>query len=188
MTSPAARGTLFLAVGPSGAGKDTLLDGARAVLADDPRYRFARRTITRPADAGGEAHEAVSVPAFERLSEAGAFALEWGAHDLRYGIPKAELAPLADGVGVVANVSRGIVDAARARFAPVRVVSIVVPAAVLRARLEARGREDAAAIARRLARAAAPAVTGPDVVCLQNDGTPAAGIARFLDAIGATAP
>lgn len=188
MQARADRGTLFLVVGPSGAGKDTLLDGARAVLAGDPRYHFAQRSITRPADAGGEAHTAVSVAEFDRLDAEDAFALAWGAHDLRYGIPHAELAPLAQGGHVIANVSRGVLDEARAALPPVIVVSIVVPAEVLRARLEARGRETAADIERRLARAAALAVSGPDVRQVVNDGPVEQGVARLLDAIGATAP
>ncbi|GLR90973.1 hypothetical protein GCM10007857_76890 [Bradyrhizobium iriomotense] len=44
MTS--ARGHLVLVVGPSVAGKDTLIDFARAQLQSDPDFHFARRVIT----------------------------------------------------------------------------------------------------------------------------------------------
>lgn len=176
-------GTLFLVVGPSGAGKDTLLDGARAALADDRRYHFARRVITRPEDAGGEAHDAVSPATFAEMEAAGAFTLAWGAHDLRYGIRRTTTERLASGQHVVANVSRGVLDQARAAFPSVRVVSVSVPEEALRARLEARGREDAADIDRRLARASALAVAGPDVRTVVNDGTVAVGVASFLKAL-----
>ncbi len=79
----AVSGMLVLVVGPSGAGKDTLLEAARQALADDPRFRFVRRVITRPAEAGGEAHEAVTETEFAARD----FALQWQAHGLRYGIP-----------------------------------------------------------------------------------------------------
>ena len=100
----------------------------------------------------------------------------------------AETAPLANGRHVIANVSRGILDAARAACAPAIVVSVIVPPNVLRARLEARGRETAADIERRLARAAALEVIGPDVRYVMNDGTVAAGVASFLDVLASAAP
>ena len=107
---------LVLVVGPSGAGKDTLLEAARQVLADDPRFRFVRRVITRPADAGGEAHEAVTEAEFAARK----FALQWQAHGMRYGIP----ADAIDGAAVaVANVSRTVVAEAARQFR-VRVIEV----------------------------------------------------------------
>ena len=67
------RRILFLVVGPSGAGKDTLLDGARAALATDDRFVFARRAITRPAEAGGEIYDAITGEEFARRRDAGGF-------------------------------------------------------------------------------------------------------------------
>jgi ribose 1,5-bisphosphokinase len=170
-------GVLVLVVGPSGAGKDTLIDAARNALADDPRFRFVRRVITRPADAGGEAHEVVTADAFA----ARRFALAWAAHGLRYGIPEGIADDIAGGRVVVANVSRGVIAEAAARF-PVRVIVVTAPPEVLAARLAARGREDAAARVARLARAIAlPA--GVLVETVTNDTTQAEGAARFLAAL-----
>ena len=75
---------IFAVVGPSGAGKDTLIRGA---LAARPDLRLVRRVITRPTDAGGEAFEGVTEQAFQQRSAMGDFAREWQAHGLRYGIP-----------------------------------------------------------------------------------------------------
>ena len=80
-------GTFFLIVGASGVGKDTLLAGARAALATDERFVFARRTITRPADAGGEDHLFMAPEAFARTRQAGGFLSCWSAHGLDYGLP-----------------------------------------------------------------------------------------------------
>lgn len=171
---------LFLVVGPSGVGKDTLLSGARAALAGDPGFLFARRVITRPAEAGGEEHEPASPEAFERAEASGAFMLSWRAHGLAYGIPTGLSAERARGVAVVANVSRAVIGDARARLAPVRVIAIEAGPALLAARLAARGREDATDIARRLERAAAPLRESPDMTRLVNDGTVEAGVAALV--------
>ena len=117
---------LILVVGPSGAGKDTVLSLARVALAEDPRFRFVRRVITRPADAGGEDHEAVTDSTFAERP----FALQWQAHGLRYGIPADIVADLKRGIRVVANVSRGIIAEAAERFAA-RVIVITAPVDVL---------------------------------------------------------
>jgi phosphonate metabolism protein PhnN/1,5-bisphosphokinase (PRPP-forming) len=172
---------LVLVVGPSGAGKDTLMDAARAELAGDARFRFVRREITRPADAGGEAHLAVGEAAFAARAAAGGYALWWRAHGLGYGIPADIADDLAAGLVVVANVSRGVLAEAAARF-PVRVLEITAPAEVLAARLAARGRESAADIAERIRRAVAlPA--GLEVVTVMNDGAVAEGVAKVVAAL-----
>ena len=168
---------LVAVVGPSGAGKDTLMGLARARLAGDARFRFVQRAITRPAEAGGEAHRALDVAGFEAEREAGGFALWWGAHGLLYGIPRDIEADLAARRVVVANLSRGaLMEAARY---PLRVLVITAPAPVLAARLAARGREAAEDIAARLAREAA-LPPGLDVATVMNDATPEEGAARVV--------
>ena len=76
-------GIFFLVVGPSGVGKDTLIDGAREALADDPRWVFATRTITRAADAGGECHAAMDAATFAKTERDGGFLITSSAHGHR---------------------------------------------------------------------------------------------------------
>ena len=172
---------LVLVVGPSGAGKDTLLNAVRRALAGDPRFRFVRRVITRPADPAGEDHEPVTEAEFATRD----FALRWQAHGLRYGIPADIADDLARGVVVVANVSRAVIAEAATRF-PVRVIEITAPPHILAQRLAMRGRETEADIAARLARS----VPLPDNVAADtvvNDTTPEIGAERFLAALSSAA-
>lgn len=169
---------LVAVVGPSGAGKDTLMEGARAALAADARLRFVRRAVTRPAGAGGEDHEPLDREAFLARRGAGGFALWWEAHGLLYGIPRDIEADLAAGRAVVANLSRGVLAEAAARHI-LRVLEITAPPEVLAARLAARGREDAAMVAARLAREAPPPM-GLDVRRVMNDGPVATGVAAVV--------
>ena len=149
-------GVLLLVVGPSGAGKDTVMDGARRALAQEERLAFARRSITRRAGAGGEDFEALSEREFAAADVSGEFALRWRAHELSYGIRRSEIDPaIAGGKVVVANVSRGIIEPARQAYPRVKVALVTAPPGLLAARLSARGRENAADIGRRLSRAGA---------------------------------
>lgn len=175
-------GTLFAVCGPSGAGKDTLLECARRKLVSDPDYVFPKRFITRPKDAGGEDHIAVSDDEFDALRRNGLFALEWSAHHLKYGIHRAAVDDLAAGRNVVINVSRGILDHARSVFDPFRVVHVTARAETLAARLSARDRETIEDQIARLRRDAAK-VSGDDVIQVDNDGSLDTSIPAFLAAL-----
>lgn len=163
-------GTLVLVVGPSGAGKDSVIDGARVALQDDVRIVFARRTITRPADAGGEAHIETTSDAFAVAKAAGEFSLSWRAHDLDYGIARSVESDLQAQRCVVANVSRSVLDDARSRYDGLCIVNVTAPASILAERIARRGREDADAIRKRLERGTQYAPIGDDVVTLENVG------------------
>lgn len=174
------RGTLHLVVGPSGAGKDTLL---AAAMVARPDILFPRRTITRPAEAGGEPHVPATEAEFAAMEAAGAFALSWRAHGLAYGIPMAAADALAAGRHVAVNVSRTVIGKARDRLAPVRVLMVTASPDVLARRLAARGREDAADIAARLAKAGDGRPDWPETRLIVNDGALADGQAALLEAL-----
>ena len=157
---------LIVVVGPSGAGKDSVLRAWRASLGDHAPA-IARRVITRAPD-DSESHEAVTSGDFAGLRGRGLLATWWQAHGLDYGVRRSELAPLADDRWVVLNGSRAHLPALRAQAPGVRVVCVSAPARLLASRLAARGREDADARDARLARTI-PAPVAADL-SLVNDG------------------
>jgi len=177
------RGTLFLIVGPSGAGKDSLIAAARATLAEDPDFIFPRRHITRPEAAGGEDHIEVSPAVFETAKRGGAYSLTWRSHGLSYGIPVGIEEALADGCSVVINVSRSVLEEARRRYQPLWIIVVTAPWHVLSERLSRRGRETAADIAARIARAGDDSPSGPDVVTIENAGELAEAVKKFIAAL-----
>ena len=135
-------GTLVLVVGPSGAGKDTLIAGARSVLKDEPRFVFARRVVTRP-EGEFEQHDTLDEVTFAEAERQGAFALHWRAHGLDYGVPASIADDIRAGRTVIVNTSRKIAGRARTIFAHVHVLLVTAPPEVLNARIAARGRDTA---------------------------------------------
>lgn len=174
------QGKLILVVGPSGVGKDTLLDGARLEFADDARFYFVRRAITRPADAGGEDHEAVSEAEFERRASAGDFFVTWQAHNLWYGVPAMVIEQLDAGRNVVLNASRRSIAEIAERYRHVHVISIDAPSAIIEQRLRERGREDEANIIKRRARGPAGRAEGVTYTTVMNGGTIDDGVAQIV--------
>lgn len=144
-------GRLIYLIGPSGSGKDSLLDAARSRLADRG-CRIVRRVITRSAEAVGEAALSVSPQQFLEMDAQGAFALSWHANGLSYGIPREIDDWLAAGEDVLVNGSRAHLKNARLRYPNMLVLLLTVDEAVLRQRLLARGRESLIEIDQRLAR------------------------------------
>ncbi len=170
---PIRDGVFVAVVGPSGAGKDTLIAYARAALEAEPgaEVDFVRRVITRAADAGSEDHDTLAPEEFEAAESDGAFALAWDAHGLKYGLPAQIDDQMAQGRVVVANVSRTAVPRLKERYANVAVTLITAAPERLAERLAARGRESREQVLARLGRAIAPeAIAGATVI--DNSGTP----------------
>ena len=172
---------LVLVVGPSGAGKDTLINAAKAALADNPNFVFPKRVVTREAMKELEDHDSVTEAEFATAEAAGGFALSWRAHGLRYGLPARLNDDLEAGRTVVFNSSRAMVGLATQKFPGTRVILVEATPEVRARRLAGRGRESEAEIAERLAREV-PAVP-QGAVRIDNSGDLAAGISGFLGAL-----
>ena len=160
-------GRLILVVGPSGAGKDTLLGLAKAACADDPGIVFPRRVITRQASAS-EDNEEVSAGSFEKALARNEYAMHWEAHGHCYALPRAIDDDIRAGHTVVANVSRTVIAAMRYAYANVLVVSITAPPNVLAERLALRSRGSDGKIEHRLRRTVDEAAAAPDATIVNT--------------------
>ena len=162
-------GRLVLVVGPSGAGKDTLIGLAKAACGDDGNIVFPRRVVTREATSF-EDNEQVSLDAFRQALARGDFAVHWQAHGHCYALPRAIDDDIRARRTVVANVSRTVVDTMRRGYADVVVVSITAPPEILAARLAGRARGSDGKIADRLSRAVEGVTAAPDITITNVGG------------------
>lgn len=183
MTTP-----LIYVMGPSGAGKDSVMNLARGMLTPDLPVAFAHRYITRPADAGGENHVAVTAAEFALRREHGLFAFHWEAHGNLYGIGREIHSWRKAGLTVVVSGSRehflklgGIDD-------DTYPVLITAPAERLAERLATRGRESESAATARLGRGEAHDMTDPRLVTILNDGALETAAQAFVSLIARLQP
>jgi ribose 1,5-bisphosphokinase len=166
-TATIGPGRLVLVVGPSGAGKDTLLGLARVACADNGNIVFPRRVITRAASASEE-NEEVSVGTFQEALTRGDYAMHWEAHGHRYALSRAIDDEIRAGRTVVANVSRTVIGAVRRAYADVMVVSITAPPDVLAERIAMRARNSDGKLESRLHRTIEDTSTAPDATIVNT--------------------
>lgn len=172
-------GTVYLIVGASGVGKDTLLGLAQQQLTD---HKFVQRYITRPSDAGGEDHIGVTHAAFERMVNDNRFCVWWHAHGLGYGIHQDVTRQVAVGDNVVINTSRSAIRDFEAIFTDVITINVIANTEVLRKRLEERGRESRTEIRARLDRHV-PVVTARNLLTIDNSGEVTEAVQAMVDAL-----
>jgi ribose 1,5-bisphosphokinase len=172
-------GRLILVVGPSGAGKDTLLGLAKAACAEDKDIVFPRRVVTREASSS-EDNAQLSADEFRAALARGDFAMHWEAHGHSYGLPREIDDDIRARRSVVVNASRTVIDAARRAYANVTVIAITAPPEVLAERLKMRSRSSDSRVEDRLSRTVD--TTAPDVTIL-NVGRPEDHARRLVRAI-----
>lgn len=174
-------GRLVYVIGPSGAGKDTILRHVETQLPLDAGIVIARRYITRPPDRDGEHHIPVSRAAFDDLRRSDGFSMSWESHGLGYGIGRDILGCLASGLTVVVNGSREHLPVVRRDFGE-RLLTVLVTASreTLAARLSQRNRETEREIAARLERAELLQRDLVADVIIRNDGDLSTAVEEFM--------
>ena len=142
-------GRLFTIVGPSGCGKDSILNALQPRL---PSLKVAKRVITRPKNGGDEDHVYLCQRLFDRAAQDGSFLFKWHAHGLSYGVPTSILDDLKSGHDVLFNGSRHALADMQIEFPDLTVIWVTVSIDILASRLANRGRETDKAIKNRLER------------------------------------
>lgn len=180
------QGNLFYVIGPSGSGKDSLLNYAREHMEASHPVLFAHRYITRPAEAGGENYISLTHEEFRQRQSLGLFCLEWESHHNLYGVGTEVTTWLNTGSHVVVNGSRAYLPIARLRFPQIKVIQIQVSDEIIRQRLEERGRESPEEIDARIAHNnQMPPLDDASCQLITNDASLAESGPRFIQLLQA---
>jgi ribose 1,5-bisphosphokinase len=134
-------GRLFLIVGNSGSGKDSLLAEVltRWPISEKP-IRIPQRYITRPAH-DSEQYISVTTREFGDLKRNNKIWLTWHVYNTDYGVPTIVLDWLSQRQHVVVNVSREIIPRARRIIPDLKVIFVSVPLEITLQRMRSRRRE-----------------------------------------------
>ncbi|MFV0423842.1 phosphonate metabolism protein/1,5-bisphosphokinase (PRPP-forming) PhnN [Oleidesulfovibrio sp.] len=176
------RGRLIYVVGPSGAGKDSVLRKARIRLGGG-NAAFAHRYITRPPESDGENHVALSEKEFWKRLRCGCFAMNWASHGLLYGIGREIDDWMSNGFTVVVNGSRAYFQEALLRYPELVPVLVTASPVVLAQRLSLRGREGEGEIVERLRRGSEYGIRHPRLVCIENNSALEQSVSAFCDVV-----
>ena len=147
------RGTLFLIVGNSGSGKDSIITGVIKEFPSNLIQIYApKRYITRPPSEF-ERNISITIKDFKELEEKGKFALKWHIYELDYGVPIDIEKWLKKGHPVIVNVSRTVIEMARKKYKNTKVVFVEVPFEITLQRIRDRKRENEELLKKRIERA-----------------------------------
>ena len=174
-------GRLFYFMGPSGVGKDTILNTLREL--QDNKILFATRYITRPVIDDGEMHREISEEKFLKRQQEGFFAFTWRSHGFFYGIPARLLSTIASGNDVIVNGSRSYFYEAAKMFPDIIPVLVTASEVTVLQRLKTRGREPEQEIQKRLQRLQTFSIDHPNLITLENESTPKVAATSFLSQI-----
>jgi len=175
------RGCLMLVIGASGVGKDSVLKAVQSSFNDHPQVHFLKRVITRPCVPENEVHDSLNETEFLLAVEQGAFAVTWQANGNHYGLPKHSMDKISAGMVVVANGSRGALEAIESAYNNnVEVVLIRADAATINQRLNSRSRDTAEQITQRLQRNDELDIKARESYTIINNDGPLADAAKAL--------
>lgn len=161
---------LYYLVGPSGAGKDTLLNEIKQKQYSDHQPTVGHRYITRTPTINDENHIQLSTFDFNRRKDSGLFLFDWTSHGYQYAIGKEVKKWIKSGNNVIVNGSREYLKQAQDIYPPLIPIWITVSESVLRDRLIKRGRETAKEIELRLNRNSTLELQKPpSCVLINND-------------------
>ncbi len=146
-------GILFLIVGNSGSGKDSIISGVSETYPSHLKQIYTpKRYITRPSSKT-ESNFSITIEEFHELKKRGKFAITWHIYNLDYGISIEIEDWLKKGNSVLINVSRAVIEKTRKRYENLKVIFIYVPLELTIERIKDRGRENLELIQKRIERA-----------------------------------
>lgn len=165
-------GRLFLIVGNSGSGKDSILEYAADHWDDTRRDLIVpKRYITRPASPDTEDYHSVTRDEYEQMDTAGDFFLGWESYGILYGVHRDVLRDIEKGKLVIVNVSRQIIEDTKKRFPTMKTIFVWVPLELTIQRIKDRGRENEEQMHKRIQRATKNQdLPGADFI-IENTGT-----------------